>query len=141
MALPAIAIALLGAGAGALLLNKVQTDKAKAVANEAARQAVLSTAVTEFIQGKTYAVQLMVTPVIGTKDPITGSAVIKSTMEQLGWKVLALPVTRGPSDATAFLTGQPSQWVFSGQWTKSDKFMNVVPPWLSSAIAFLLPVS
>jgi hypothetical protein len=62
-------------------------------------------------------------------------------MEQLGWKVLSTPVTRGPSDAVAFATGQPAQWVFSGQWTKTDKFMNVVPPWLGSAMAFQLPVA
>ncbi len=141
MALPAVAVALIGAAAGALILNKVQKDKARAFQEEGARQSVLGMAATEFQQGKTYAVQLMVTPTIGTKDVVTASNVIKSTMEQLGWKVLSTPVTRDPAAATAFLTGQPSQWAFSGQWTKTDKFMNVVPPWLGSAMAFLLPVA
>lgn len=141
MALPVIAVVALSAAAGALILSKVQKDKAQAIQAESARQSVLNTAATEFQQGKTYAVQLMVTPTIGTKDPVTASNVIKSTMEQLGWKVLSTPVTRDPGAATAFLTGQPSQWVFSGQWTKTDKFMNVVPPWLGSAMAFLLPVA
>ncbi len=141
MGLPVIAVALLGAAGGALLFSKVQKDKARAIQEESARQNVLNMAATEFQQGKTYAVQLMVTPTIGTKDPVTASNVIKSTMEQLGWKVLSTPVTRDPAAATAFLTGQPSQWVFSGQWTKTDKFMNVVPPWLGSAMAFLLPVA
>ncbi len=141
MALPVIAVVALSAAAGALLFAKVQRDKAIAFQEESARQAVLATAAPEFKQGKTYAVQLMVTDRIGTKDPVTASNVIKSTMEQLGWKVLSTPVTRGPQDATAFLTGQPSQWLFSGQWTKTDKFMNVVPPWLGSAMAFELPVT
>lgn len=139
--LPAPVIAILGAAAGALVLSSVQKSQQKAVADEAARQAALNMAVTSFVQGKTYAVQLMVTSSIGTKDKVTASAVIKATMEQLGWKVLSTPVTRGPADDTAFSTGQPSQWVFSGQWTLTDTFMKVSPPWMGSAMAFLLPVS
>lgn len=141
MALPVIAVIALSAAAGAFILNKVQKDAQKDAAEQQARHNALSLAATEFEQGKTYAVQLMVTPDIGTKDPVTASKVIQSTMEQLGWKVLSTPVTRGPSDASAFITGQPSQWVFSGQWTKTDKFMNVVPAWLGSAMAFKLPVA
>jgi len=141
MALPVAVIALLGAAGGALILSKIQKDKAQAIQAEASRQSVLNMAATEFVQGKTYAVQLMVTPTIGTRDPVTASNVIKSTMEQLGWKVLSTPVVRDPAAGVAFGTGQASQWVFSGQWTKTDKFMNVVPPWLGSAMAFLLPVA
>jgi hypothetical protein len=141
MAIPAVVIALAAAAGGALLMNKVQKDKARAFEAETARQQSLGLAASELIQGKTYAVQLVVTDKIGTKDVVTASNVIKSTMEQLGWKVLSTPVVRGPVDATAFATGQPSQWVFSGQWTKTDKFMQVFPPWAGSAIAFLLPVA
>ena len=139
--LPVPVLVLLGAAGGAFLLTRVQDAKKKSIDAENARQQSFNLAATEFVQGKTYAVQLMVTNVIGTKDVVTASNVIKSTMEQLGWKVLSTPVTRGPADATAFLTGQPSQWLFSGQWTKTDKFMNVVPPWLGSAMAFQLPVA
>lgn len=141
MALPVIAVIALSAAAGAFILNKVQKDAQKEAAEQQARHNVLSLAATEFEQGKTYAVQLMVTPDIGTKDKVTASKVIQSTMEQLGWKVLSTPVPRDPSAETAFFTGQPAQWVFSGQWTKTDKFMNVVPPWLGSAMAFKLPVA
>ncbi len=141
MALPAIVIVLGGVAAGALITRHLDRQKRIAADEESARNHVLNAAATEFEQGKTYAVQLMVTPTIGTKDPVTASNVIKSTMEQLGWKVLSTPVTRGPSDASAFLTGQAAQWVFSGQWTKTDKFMNVIPPWLGSAMAFKLPVA
>ncbi len=139
--LPVPVLVLLGAAGGAFILNGVQSAKKRSADAENARQASLNLAATEFAQGKTYAVQLMVTPSIGTRDPIQASAVIKATMEQLGWKVLSIPVTRGPADATAFVTGQASQWLFSGQWTKTAKFMEVVPPWLGSAMAFQLPVA
>lgn len=139
--LPVPLLVVLGVAGGALIMNKVQKDKAAANQAEAARQAVLTMAVTEFTQGKTYAVQLMVTNSIGTKDPVTASNVIKSTMEQLGWKVLSTPVVRGIADSTSFATGQPSQWLFSGQWTLPAKFMSVTPAWMGSAMAFLLPVS
>lgn len=140
--LPVPVIVLLAAGGGALVLKKIQSMKAAAFEAETARQNVLASAVTEFQQGKTYAVQLMVTSAIGTKDVATASAVIKSTMEQLGWKVLSLPALRSNDvDGTAFQTGQPSQWVFSGQWTKTDKTMSVSPSWMGQALAFLLPVS
>lgn len=141
MALPVVAVALIGAVGGAFLYSRVQDAKKKALEEENNRQRSFNLAATEFVQGKTYAVQLMVTPTIGTKEPVTASAVIKSTMEQLGWKVLSTPVVRGGEDGVKFATGQPSQWVFTGQWTKTDKFMNVVPPWLGSAMAFQLPVA
>lgn len=139
--LPVPVIVILAAAGGAMLMNKVAKDKAVAQEQEVARQRALSMAATEFTQGKTYAVQLMITDKIGTKSVPTASAVIKSTMEQLGWKVLSTPVTRGQSDTNAFAAGQPSQWMFSGQWTKTDKFMAVSPPWLGSAMAFELPVA
>lgn len=140
--LPAPVIAVLGAAAGALLFNSVQKSKQNALAAEAARQAALNLAVTELTQGKTYAVQLMVTRDIGTKDVPTASAVIKSTMEQLGWKVLSTPAFRdAKADGAAFSAGQPAQWVFSGQWTLADKSMKVSPGWMGSAMAFLLPVA
>lgn len=139
--LPTPLLVLLGAAGGAFLLHQLQSNKKAADEREMARQAALGKQASELEQGKFYAVQLMVTSAINTRNPDTAAATIKSNMESLGWKVLSAPAVRGPSAATAFSTGQPSEWIFTGQWTRPDKFMNVVPPWQGSAMAFQLPVS
>lgn len=136
---PAIlALGAVGLGwAGKKLWDDYQLKQAQAEVN---RQKVIDSAARELIAGKTYAVQMMVTPDIGTRDVAMASNVIASSMQQLGFKLLGSPQLRNDAARKAFESGQPSEWLFTGVWRlASKKYLDVVPKWLGSALPFQQP--
>lgn len=95
----------------------------------------------ELLTGHTYTVQASIdTSKLGTQDPSTASAVIKSTFEQLGWRVTGSAQPKGSADMQALAEGKPSQWMIQGVWTKPEKFMTTTPQWLGMAVAYEAPV-
>jgi len=131
-----------GAALGALALKVMKESTARAAQAQADIQNVQKMAVTKFEPGKSYSIQLMVTSDIGTRDVPTATAVIKSTFEQLGWKILSTPVPRGDANVNKFKAGEPSEWIVNGVWRRRDMdSMPTVPSWLGMAMAYKLPAA
>lgn len=131
-----------GAALGALALKAISSSKAQAEKSEADRQKVLGMAATSFEAGKSYSCQLMVTNAIGTKDLVTATNVIKSTFEQLGFKMLSTPVPKGDENIKKFGAGEPSEWVFQGVWRRRDmSTIPTAPAWVGMLMAYKMPVS
>jgi hypothetical protein len=96
--------------------------------------------VSELTQGRSYTVMAVLNKTINTNDPVTASAVLRSSFEQWGAKVLSQPTVRDADEMKKFLGGEPSTWVFSMQWTRSEKYIPANPQWLSGASFILLPI-
>lgn len=137
-------ILVLGAAAGGAYLYKWAKESAAAKAEaEAAQKRVLASQAFTLDAGKAYSVQMAVDQkVLGVKDLVTATQAIKSTMEQLGWKLLSTPVLRNDAAKAAWDKGEVSEWVFSGVWRRADKnIIDVTPQWLGQTIIYKLPVA
>lgn len=127
--------------AGWFAKSMIDKNKTSTAQQQAAFEQALGKAATELTQGKGYTVQLSIdSPKMGTKDAATASAVIRSTFEQLGWRVTSTPSPRTAAETQNFVSGRASQWVLQGQWTKAEKAMTQGPPWLGMAMAYEMPV-
>jgi hypothetical protein len=137
-------IIVLGAAAGGAYLYKMASEKAAAsAANDAAQKRVINSQVSTLTAGKAYSVQMAVdSKALGTKELVTATQVIKSTMEQLGWKLLSTPVLRNDASKAAFDKGEVSEWVFTGVWRRRDKsYIEVAPQWMGQTLIYSLPVA
>lgn len=141
-----VLLALVSAASGAFLFSRVAKAAEERTAAERARQAALGMSAQELVQGRTYAVQIMVDPrmpgwggAAAPKDLATASALIKATYEQLGWRLLNLPAIADVQNAQRFFAGQPALWVFSGVWSRPEKFQAISPDWATMTLAQELP--
>ena len=107
-------------------------------------------------KGQTYAILAMVdwTKIPGAVAPggggyqtpdLAGNArYVKEVFTNLGFKVLSDPQTRDEAEAKKFFAGQPSLWVFNGQWTKDAKIVDLpadLRPIFPTTAFYILPVS
>ena len=130
-----------GVVGGGLVLKHFHDKKVQA---DTDREHAFKQMANELITGKTYAVQMMLDPSATdwppqAHDRTIAEQYIKTFMEQLGWKILSPPKLRNEAEASAFVAGKPSQWVFNGTWRRAEKFMPGGPKWLGMAIPYLLP--
>lgn len=132
---PLIAVALVAGAAGAAyLFSRRQIPGAAPGADK------LTTGVDKLTKGRTYAIMVTLTAQdgrngqkpIGTKDPTVASANLKNIYEILGFKVLSAPVLRNAAEVSDFLHGNPSVWLFNGQWTLDKDTIDVEPAFVLS---------
>ncbi len=79
----------------------------------------------------------------GIKDPAQAAALIKATLEAPGgtggWRFMSPAAPLDEENRRLFAAGKPSQWAFTGLWTRPQKFVAEKPGWITQAIPFLLP--
>lgn len=137
-----------GAVAGAYVTNAVEATRQKKISSDLARQQAFDLSAKELEQGRSYAVMMMVDPADksfgGIRDMNQAATLIRATLEAPGgtggWRFSsnASPIDEG--NRQLFAAGKPSQWAFTGQWTRPQKFVAEKPGWLTMAVPFLLPV-
>jgi len=95
----------------------------------------------ELLQGKLYALSLMTNPA-GIPTPIVQdfSQAVRAAFEGAGFTVTTFPAPRSPADESKFLSGQASEWLLQGIWTKTEKTVPTLPAWAGMVVAYEAPM-
>jgi hypothetical protein len=114
---------------------------AKTLWDKQARPDALSRArAVKLNSGVTYTIQLTVSKA-ETTDQTTMSNVIKATFEQFGFEVKSTPVPQNATEASNFLAGRASTWIFQGTWRRHEvSEIPSGPSWLGMVVAYAIPI-
>lgn len=134
---PVAMLAIAAVAGGALYLYK--KNETKSLPGQAPGQ--MPGIVSELTQGRSYTVMAVLNRSINTNDAATASAVLKSSFEQWGAKVLSQPTVRDANEMSKFLAGEPATFIFNMQWLRPEKYIPAAPQWLSGATFILMPIA
>lgn len=146
-------LTVLGYGAAALAgywlyRNKIATKYDLPGAAKETPKLPSTAPVSKLQKGKTYTVLAVVTKEItndarwnglGGKNEDKIAQLIASTFGQSGFKVLNKPLIRDGQEMKKAIAGEPSAWVFNGQWLLDGDHVTNVIPWLAGATFYEVP--
>jgi hypothetical protein len=108
--------------------------------------------VEKLVKGKTYTTLAVITKDItqdsrwnalsaNMKNEDAISQLIAATFAQSGFKVLNKPIVRNSEEMRKAIAGEPSTWVFNGQWLLDGDHVTNVIPWLAGGSFYLVPIA